>query len=639
MHPRIFIASSGESVAIAEEIRRAFTGLAQVTVWNKGITPSVTTIEALFRQIKTSDFAIFVFHPDDTTTIRGETLSTTRDNVIFELGLFAGALGRERCLTIIPTGHDIRIPTDLLGVCMPRYDPADLKTACSCLWNAITTSFKAMPLFVTRYLSAEGEGPNLAKVDLKRAYRFLLYMFRSEDFDTFRALDLAFHRWEEILGASLGASGQAASGQAINISSEIIKACTSLFSRGKCKLFRRILVIDSEMLRNAGSLHILSRLREIEEDWRLAWADLNVETRVLPWFKDRNPGTQSRIASLHDFAAFSSEHHRLAIVETTLTAPTDNSAVPECEIRTDAEQVDRLQDAFDRLWEVEAKPIREILHQWKEVPRRRVPPPATSPAIKAKEYFLQHHYDIRSPCAVIIEVGYFDARTYSDGDRFEHVDDALWLRDELRHMLHSVRDRILLDTFINDLAAPVCGYECAQSSLLRSSGDRDSTLSPWREMLMQNVQFADLREDWELYSMNSTRNRFAERLKKLLKQKCAGLSVGGVAAKDQYFAETDTGRIVVGHRGEKGGIVPRCSGLMAQHYFDLATTACNRIPLIEELWIFDFSRASEANAVRGGAAALPTLFGLKPGLRLKIVNAVYQRDTNSQGDLFSLTIP
>ena len=39
-----------------------------------------------------------------------------RDNVIFELGLLMGALGRERVFILKPRNVDIRIPSDLLGV-------------------------------------------------------------------------------------------------------------------------------------------------------------------------------------------------------------------------------------------------------------------------------------------------------------------------------------------------------------------------------------------------------------------------------------------------------------------------------------------------------------------------------------------
>ena len=45
---------------------------------------------------------------------RADEVTTARDNVLFELGLFMGALGRER--TFIVTEKSVRLPTDLAGI-------------------------------------------------------------------------------------------------------------------------------------------------------------------------------------------------------------------------------------------------------------------------------------------------------------------------------------------------------------------------------------------------------------------------------------------------------------------------------------------------------------------------------------------
>ena len=65
----------------------------------------------------TSKFGLFVFAPDNLTRIRGHAIETTRDNVIFELGLFIGRLGRERTFIVMPKDIvDLHLPSDLLGV-------------------------------------------------------------------------------------------------------------------------------------------------------------------------------------------------------------------------------------------------------------------------------------------------------------------------------------------------------------------------------------------------------------------------------------------------------------------------------------------------------------------------------------------
>ncbi|MEY9409888.1 hypothetical protein ABH989_004354 [Bradyrhizobium ottawaense] len=84
--------------------------------------------------------------PDDVTTIRDATVRTARDNVVFELGLFIGRLGSDRCFLIVPRGLDnLHLPTDLLGLTPATYDSdrqdenlvAALGPACSRIRKAI----------------------------------------------------------------------------------------------------------------------------------------------------------------------------------------------------------------------------------------------------------------------------------------------------------------------------------------------------------------------------------------------------------------------------------------------------------------------------------------------------------------------
>ena len=64
------------------------------------------------------NFAIILFTQDDLTKSHGEEKPSPRDNLVFELGLFLGALGRERTILLIESGN-IKIPSDLYGV-MPK---------------------------------------------------------------------------------------------------------------------------------------------------------------------------------------------------------------------------------------------------------------------------------------------------------------------------------------------------------------------------------------------------------------------------------------------------------------------------------------------------------------------------------------
>lgn len=121
--PKIFIGSSVEGLNIAYAIQQNLTHDAEITVWDQGVFElSQTTIESLVTVLEKSDFAIFVFSPDDITRIRKKKYQTVRDNVIFELGMFIGKLGRNRSFIIMPDMPLFHIPTDLLGVTSGKFD-------------------------------------------------------------------------------------------------------------------------------------------------------------------------------------------------------------------------------------------------------------------------------------------------------------------------------------------------------------------------------------------------------------------------------------------------------------------------------------------------------------------------------------
>lgn len=124
--PRLFIASSAEGLPVAEAVNIKLENVARVKQWDNAFDLSSVTIDALVARAKDSDFAVFVFHKDDEATIRGESYSIVRDNVILELGLFIGALGRPNCFVLVPKSVDdkFRLPSDLSGVTVTTYDDA-----------------------------------------------------------------------------------------------------------------------------------------------------------------------------------------------------------------------------------------------------------------------------------------------------------------------------------------------------------------------------------------------------------------------------------------------------------------------------------------------------------------------------------
>lgn len=123
VQPAVFIGSSTEGLPIAECLYNSLRRNRVVPlVWSKGVFEAgKTTMEELVRVAGESDFAILVFSSDDVTISRSRRRSSPRDNVLFELGLFVGALTRDRAFVLAPKGVDLKIPTDLLGVTVIPY--------------------------------------------------------------------------------------------------------------------------------------------------------------------------------------------------------------------------------------------------------------------------------------------------------------------------------------------------------------------------------------------------------------------------------------------------------------------------------------------------------------------------------------
>lgn len=115
--PKLFIGSSVAGLPIARAIKAELEYDMDVTVWSQGVFKlSHTPLEDLSSVLEETDFASFIFLPEDKLGIKGEETTAIRDNVVFELGLFYGKLGRNRVSFVMPRGYDFHLPTDLTGL-------------------------------------------------------------------------------------------------------------------------------------------------------------------------------------------------------------------------------------------------------------------------------------------------------------------------------------------------------------------------------------------------------------------------------------------------------------------------------------------------------------------------------------------
>jgi hypothetical protein len=122
--PRVFLGSSTEGHHLAQAIQVGLLHDADVEMWSQGMFRlGDVPLEALLRAPDGFDFAVFLFSPDDVTKMRGDVHLAVRDNVLFELGLFIGRLGRDRSFFVTPVGEDeLRLPSDLKGITAAQYD-------------------------------------------------------------------------------------------------------------------------------------------------------------------------------------------------------------------------------------------------------------------------------------------------------------------------------------------------------------------------------------------------------------------------------------------------------------------------------------------------------------------------------------
>ena len=121
--PSLFVGSSTEGLDFARAVRTNLVDIAETTLWNEGFFKlGGTFIETLVNSVPRFDFAVLVLTPDDWITSRDERALGPRDNVLFELGLFMGRLGRARTFIIHQARAHIKMPTDLSGMTTAQYD-------------------------------------------------------------------------------------------------------------------------------------------------------------------------------------------------------------------------------------------------------------------------------------------------------------------------------------------------------------------------------------------------------------------------------------------------------------------------------------------------------------------------------------
>jgi len=132
---RIFIGSSSEGTALEAAGMRPL-------LWSNFFKTRDLPLQELDRRMADADGAILVGSADDRLVSRGKEFNQMRDNVLLEYGLFAGHLGRHRCILLMPDHPLFRIPSDFLGVAgFELYTEQTLNTVATRIPERLRASF------------------------------------------------------------------------------------------------------------------------------------------------------------------------------------------------------------------------------------------------------------------------------------------------------------------------------------------------------------------------------------------------------------------------------------------------------------------------------------------------------------------
>ncbi len=150
--PIVFIGCSSKGLDIAQVLQEYFYEEANVIILiDQVFAPIERSFDTLLKSLDKADFAILVLTPDDLVLHRTDSKLSPRDNVIFDIGLFVGRLGRTRTFIVINDDDDpsISLPSDISGIGIARFrkrQDGNIRTALGPttehIWQQIQTAIQ-----------------------------------------------------------------------------------------------------------------------------------------------------------------------------------------------------------------------------------------------------------------------------------------------------------------------------------------------------------------------------------------------------------------------------------------------------------------------------------------------------------------
>ena len=145
LKPKIFIGSSKAGLVVAEKVKNNLSTIGDCFLWQDPNIwePNKSTFDNLLKMASYFDFGIFVATADDLTLTNDNIVIEPRDNVILEMALFLGAMGKHKSFLLVENG--IKLPSDFHGIYMPRFDSKNddsIESACSEYISKIEEHYK-----------------------------------------------------------------------------------------------------------------------------------------------------------------------------------------------------------------------------------------------------------------------------------------------------------------------------------------------------------------------------------------------------------------------------------------------------------------------------------------------------------------
>jgi hypothetical protein len=127
---RIFIGSSTPNLNVARAMADCLEGRNfRPLVWDEGLLrQNESVFDGLLRLSKEVEYGVFIWGASDVTISGGQSIPAARDNVVFETGLFLGALGKEKTFMVVDRSMPIKIPSDFAGIIRTYYDGSAVGT-------------------------------------------------------------------------------------------------------------------------------------------------------------------------------------------------------------------------------------------------------------------------------------------------------------------------------------------------------------------------------------------------------------------------------------------------------------------------------------------------------------------------------